>query len=356
MLPANATRVSEVLAYEASDSHDGSDGDYDTDEASSNPSSANGTTATEDSEGTGSATNQRPSSNLKPGQPLAPDAPLPGRIRLSDGQDLCGIDAIILCTGYQMTYPFLSQFHSDTAPAFPQLQSPTTRSTTVPKIPIPFSPSPTPPETTLVTSSPLQTHHLHRDIFYIPDPTLAFIGVPYYTATFSCFDFQAQALAYIFSGRARLPATQVMREEYQNRIVENLKASRIAHVDVWAAQLNANDEDSSNTNDDNSITKSSTSDTTDNGPSVAATNPAASTIVADSAGRTFHSLRGKEVEYVTELFDWINSQAPANGFGALVGHDAEWVRKREEFSESVRGRFSGNVGEKAPKATLLTCI
>ena len=36
-----------------------------------------------------------------------------------------------------------------------------------------------------------QTHNLHKDIWYIPDPTLAFVGVPYHVATFSLFEFKS---------------------------------------------------------------------------------------------------------------------------------------------------------------------
>jgi hypothetical protein len=37
-------------------------------------------------------------------------------------------------------------------------------------------------------------------ILYIPDPTLAFVGITHLASTFSLYDFQAQILAIIFAG------------------------------------------------------------------------------------------------------------------------------------------------------------
>ncbi|KAI5203897.1 dimethylaniline monooxygenase [Aureobasidium subglaciale] len=124
---------------------------------------------------------------------LEDEKALPGTITLSTGEKLDGIHHVILATGYHMSYPFLSYLHFDTL--LPDQAS----------------------ETALVTTGQI-THNLHKDIFYIPDPTLAFIGVPYHVATFSCFEFQAMAVAAVFSGSARLPGEKGMREEYVERV------------------------------------------------------------------------------------------------------------------------------------------
>ncbi|KAI5263836.1 dimethylaniline monooxygenase [Aureobasidium subglaciale] len=118
---------------------------------------------------------------------------LPGTVTLSTGEQLTNIHHIVLATGYHMSYPFLSHLHFDNH--------------------LPHQAS----ETALVTTGQI-THNLHKDIFYIPDPTLAFIGVPYHVATFSCFEFQAMAVAAVFSGSARLPGGRGMREEYNERV------------------------------------------------------------------------------------------------------------------------------------------
>ncbi|KEQ95250.1 hypothetical protein AUEXF2481DRAFT_79699 [Aureobasidium subglaciale EXF-2481] len=118
---------------------------------------------------------------------------LPGTITLSTGEQLTNIHHVILATGYHMSYPFLSLLHFDDL--------------------LPHQAS----ETALVTTGQI-THNLHKDVFYIPDPTLAFIGVPYHVATFSCFEFQAMAVAAVFSGSARLPVERSMRKEYVERV------------------------------------------------------------------------------------------------------------------------------------------
>ncbi|KAG9758781.1 hypothetical protein KCU73_g3723, partial [Aureobasidium melanogenum] len=95
---------------------------------------------------------------------------LPGNVVLTSNDTITDLHHIILATGYYMSYPFLSHLHADN-----------------------LLPSQA-PDTVLVTTGQV-THNLHKDIFYIPDPTLAFIGVPYHVATFSLYEFQAMAVA-----------------------------------------------------------------------------------------------------------------------------------------------------------------
>lgn len=124
---------------------------------------------------------------------LGNDDTLPGSVLLSSGETFNDIHHIILGTGYHMSYPFLAPYHADDL--LPEAATPTT----------------------LVTTGQV-THNLHKDIFYIPDPTLAFIGVPYHVATFSLFEFQAMAVAAIYSGSATLPEETEMRAEYEERV------------------------------------------------------------------------------------------------------------------------------------------
>ncbi|TIA02014.1 dimethylaniline monooxygenase [Aureobasidium pullulans] len=121
--------------------------------------------------------------------------PIPGSVILSSGEELKNIHHVILATGYHMSYPFLPHLHDDNAT--PEHAN----------------------EEILVTTGQI-THNLHKDIFYIPNPSLAFIGVPYHVATFSLFEFQAMCVAAIFSGSSSLPGQQEMREEYVERIAK----------------------------------------------------------------------------------------------------------------------------------------
>jgi len=100
-------------------------------------------------------------------------------------------------------------------------------------------------DTVLVTDG-TQMHNLHMDIFYIPDPTSIFVGVPYYSATFILFDFQAMAVAAFLSG-VDLPSNTTVWEEYQEKVERK------------------------------------------------------------GVGKVYHSLRGEEVQYVNDLLGWVNS-------------------------------------------------
>ncbi|KAK4177271.1 hypothetical protein QBC36DRAFT_310301 [Triangularia setosa] len=205
---------------------------------------------------------QRGHRSLEDGQPV------PGRIILKDGQVLDNIHHVVIATGYITSYPFLPHLHSDTA------------SITEPG------------EFLVVTSDGNMAHNLHKDIFYIPDPTLAFVGVPYHVATFSLFDFQAQVVARVFAGRAKLPSQKSMREEYEKRVLEK------------------------------------------------------------GLSRGFHSLHleGKEVEYVRELVDWVNEEhAEEDGKSndKMKGHSQEWITGYYELKAKMRGLF----GDRGVKAT-----
>ncbi|KAK4442222.1 FAD/NAD(P)-binding domain-containing protein [Podospora aff. communis PSN243] len=178
---------------------------------------------------------------------------------------LTNIHTIILATGYITSYPFLSHLHSDTTP----------------------STSATP--TTLVAQGGDMVHNLHQDIFYIPNPTLAFIGVPYHAAAFTLFGFQAQVLAKVFAGKATLPTEEGMREVYKKKVQEK------------------------------------------------------------GLGRAFHSLAGKGVEvgYVRGLVEWVNRDGEELGLGEKVeGVSEDWVIGYEAFKGRVeeewfRGRERG---------------
>lgn len=172
---------------------------------------------------------------------------IPGTVHLSDNTQLCDIHRVVLCTGYHVSFPFLRSYHSDNLISAQADQH------------------------VLVTDGQ-QTHNLHKDIFYIPDPTLAFVGVPYHTATFSFFEFQAVALAEVFGGRVPLPSMPVMREVYEERLRRK------------------------------------------------------------GAGRTFHSLKGvgEEIEYVDELVRWVNGALGEAGESRkMLGHSAKWLASYE---------------------------
>jgi hypothetical protein len=174
-----------------------------------------------------------------------PQTAIPGTVVLTDGTRLCNIHRVILATGYHSSLPFLRSFHNDNVSSAEAN------------------------DRVLITDG-LQTHNLHKDIFYIPDPTLAFIGIPFHTATFSFFEFQAVALAEALTGRVSLPSEEVMRAEYRERLQRK------------------------------------------------------------GAGRPFHSMRGQgqEIGYVKELVEWVNGELQGNGEAEgqtlMRGHSKKW--------------------------------
>lgn len=171
------------------------------------------------------------------------DLSVRGRIVLKDGGVVRDVDYVVLATGYLTSYPFIPQYHSDTLPI----------DDVTPDI--------------LVTSEGNMVHHLHKDIFYIEDPSLAFIGVPYYSATFSLFDFQAQVLARVYSGKTKLSSRESLREDYEKRVA------------------------------------------------------------ASGRGRGFHSLAGDGAEpaYVKDILAWANSNAVSDKIEPLQGHSDKWL-------------------------------
>lgn len=168
---------------------------------------------------------------------------IPGKVLLRDGSVLTKIHHVILATGYYIHYPFLSHLQSENMP------------------------SACADSEVLVTSGAMMVHNLYKDIFYTQDPSLAFVGVPYHVATFSLFDFQAQAVARTFCGYAAFPTPGQMRTEYLDRIRRK------------------------------------------------------------GEGRSFHSLMedGAEITYVEDLVAWMNASSRTGTISPMKGHTKEWV-------------------------------
>lgn len=185
---------------------------------------------------------------------LKPSAPIPGKIILKNGEELTGVDYVLVATGYINSYPFLPQFHSDVL----SLEEAGTE--------------------LLVTTEGNMVHNLHKDIFYIEDPSLSFIGVPYYNATFSLFDFQAQAVARVLTGKLSLPSRGAWRRLYDTRVATK------------------------------------------------------------GLGRKFHSLmeEGAEVAYVKDLVDWANGSATGLKVKPMLGHSEAWLETYSAAKEKRR--------------------
>ncbi|KAF9240428.1 hypothetical protein BU15DRAFT_74021 [Melanogaster broomeanus] len=136
---------------------------------------------------------------LKSFLPIPEGTPIQsGLIELINGTIISGIDSVILATGFRYSFPFLPQYYDDTLY--------------------------TPHEGSVATVSPflaLDGSHLrdlHLDLFYIRDPTLAFLGINLGTQPFSYSDYLCLALAKVWSNTAKLPSSQIMQEMHEELV------------------------------------------------------------------------------------------------------------------------------------------
>jgi hypothetical protein len=193
-----------------------------------------------------------------------------GLVTLVDGRVLSDIDRVIVATGYHITVPFLPSLHNDSLTAEQA------------------------DDKVLVTDGS-QLHNMHKDIFYIPDPTLAVVGLPFYTCTFTLFEIQAIVVSKVFSGQAWVPSEGEMRKEYTERVQ------------------------------------------------------------AKGSGRAFHNLMGVEVPYVASLVEWINSHVALTGGEKMEGHTEAFLRGYTTLLDRIKEAKAGADAklearrEKAPK-------
>ncbi|KAF7544286.1 hypothetical protein G7046_g9814 [Stylonectria norvegica] len=96
-------------------------------------------------------------------------------VRFINGQIEKDIDAVIFCTGFHYSYPFLNSL-----------------------------------EPSIVVPSGSHAAHLWEHILYTADPTLAFLSVPQRVVPFPIAEAQSAVLARIWSGRLRAPTRTEM--------------------------------------------------------------------------------------------------------------------------------------------------
>ncbi|KAH0836316.1 hypothetical protein J3R83DRAFT_7865 [Lanmaoa asiatica] len=123
-----------------------------------------------------------------------------GLVELKNGTILSGIDRVILATGFRYSFPFLSHYY-DGATYIPHEGSTLTVS--------PFLP---------VDGTYIRD--LYLDLFYLQDPTLAFIGIPAGARVFSSSDYAALALAKVWTNTAKLPSSPTMLALHEKEVEE----------------------------------------------------------------------------------------------------------------------------------------
>ncbi|KAG1100001.1 hypothetical protein G6F42_017739 [Rhizopus arrhizus] len=172
-------------------------------------------------------------------------------VELEDGTELTGFDYIIVCTGYVFSFHFLENLHSDE-------HINTKRQSDV-------------DDRHVLVKDGTQVYNLHKDIFYIPNPTLSFVGIPFHIATFSLFEFQSYAIARVYADAAKLPTEEAMRLEWQERLLQK------------------------------------------------------------GGGREFHAL-GSELElaYIKDITTWINRDGKPLGKPVVEEHDQAWIDIKDQ--------------------------
>ncbi|KAH8163563.1 hypothetical protein CIB48_g4691 [Xylaria polymorpha] len=175
-----------------------------------------------------------------------------GKIVLEDETTLENIDYVVIATGYITSYPFLGDLEQPSV-AWEDAD-----------------------ETVVITADGYTTHNLHKDIFYIPDPTLVFIGVSQLVSTFSLFDFQARVMAKVLGGHVRLPTESAMKAEQKERKARFQPGDR------------------------------------------------------------FHALLLGEQAYIGEVLSWVNADLTKVGLAPMEGMDAKWLTAYDNFRTDGR--------------------
>ncbi|KAL8828941.1 MAG: hypothetical protein Q9170_006382 [Blastenia crenularia] len=105
-------------------------------------------------------------------------------LRFRDGQVESDIDAIVFCTGYYYSFPFLSSLRPS-----------------------------------LIVSGE-RVEQTYKHLFYIDHPSLAFVGLPYKIIPFRTCEGQAATVARIWAGRLQLPSEPDMKAWEECRIAD----------------------------------------------------------------------------------------------------------------------------------------
>ncbi|CAO3612027.1 unnamed protein product [Cunninghamella blakesleeana] len=109
-----------------------------------------------------------------------------GTVRFTDGTEIKDFDHVIFATGYIAPYSYLGSMRA--------------------------TPEENKEDELTVLLNSKKVLNAYKDIFLINDPTLAFVGTPQHLTSTPFFDYQAHAVARVWSKQASLPSKKLMRE------------------------------------------------------------------------------------------------------------------------------------------------
>ena len=114
-------------------------------------------------------------------------------VRLANGRIEGGIDAVLFCTGYLYSFPFLSSLQ--------------------PKI----------------IADGFRVKNLYQHIFHAEHPSLSFLALPLRIIPFPLSEAQAAVMARVWSGRLQLPSLSVM-QEWEKDVIIKKGAGKMFHI------------------------------------------------------------------------------------------------------------------------------
>ena len=126
-------------------------------------------------------------------------------VRFADGRVEEDVDAILFATGYYYSFPFLSSLESK-----------------------------------LITTGE-RVHNTYEHLFYIDNPTIAFIGLPVKIVPFRLDEAQAAVVARLWAGRLELPSTQEMRR-WEEGVIAERGAGKAFHDLSFSKEFEYHDE------------------------------------------------------------------------------------------------------------------
>lgn len=126
-------------------------------------------------------------------------------VRLADGRVEEDVDAILFATGYFYSFPFLSSLESK------------------------------------LISTGERVHSTYQHLFYIDDPTIAFIGLPLKIVPFRLDEAQAAVVARLWAGRLELPSTKEMRR-WEEGVIAERGAGKAFHDLSFSKEFEYHDE------------------------------------------------------------------------------------------------------------------
>jgi cation diffusion facilitator CzcD-associated flavoprotein CzcO len=116
--------------------------------------------------------------------------PFERRVSFQNGVEIEGIDAIVFCTGYFYSFPFLKSSFLD-----------------------------------LITDGSM-VHGTFQHIFNAKHPSLSFLALPQKVIPFPIAELQAAVVARVLSGRLKLPSTEIMQDWERQRLEKCERSDR----------------------------------------------------------------------------------------------------------------------------------